>query len=142
MRAYSLAIPNPPARLLNVNTMRGHSLWHAKLTAAWRRAGAAAAAPTDLPRPFLLPVRIWVEVRFEDNRRRDTTNLFPTAKALVDGLVDNGVLLDDRDGFVEGPWLKRVYPNGSRYVRIVIEEVERGRLGRSIDLAELSETRW
>ena len=51
---------------------------------------------------------------------RDTANLYPTVKALVDGLGDAGVLLGDHDSRVEGPWLKRTYPNGPLRLRLVL----------------------
>lgn len=41
----------------------------------------------------------------------DVANWHPTAKAIVDGLVDYGLLPDDRDKFLRGPFL---YPSGEK----------------------------
>lgn len=130
MTAYVIPVAGQPNRLLNVNSLRGHTRFFANGARAWRTAGYVSARALDLPRPFVVPVRIWVEFTFPNNVRRDTANLYPTAKALVDGLVDSGVLLGDHDGAVEGPWLRRVYPNGSRAVVIVLQEIDRADLGR------------
>lgn len=57
-------------------------------------------------------------------RRRDTVNLGPFIKALVDGLIDAGLAPDDDHGHVSTPepiihppgvpamWLELEYPNG------------------------------
>ena len=37
------------------------------------------------------------------SRRRDVGNMAPTTKAIVDGIVDAGVLVDDDDRHIEGP---------------------------------------
>jgi len=38
-----------------------------------------------------------------DNRRRDPANLYPSVKAVVDGIVDAGVLDDDSAAYLGGP---------------------------------------
>lgn len=118
-----------PGEPLNANRLRGQTRYLSRYVIAWRAAGMRAGL-TQFPRGIVLPVRIWVEVTQPDNRRRDTTNLFPTAKALVDGLVDAGVITDDADGLVEGPWLRRVYPNGPLRIRIVLQEIPPHEVGR------------
>lgn len=47
--------------------------------------------------PIRTPVQLHVTFHPATNHRRDTPNLYPTAKALLDGLVDAGVLPDDND---------------------------------------------
>src|SRR5215472_4506223 len=48
--------------------------------------------------PHLGKVRIRITFYPPNNRRRDSPNvLFPTSKALIDGIVDAGVLKDDSD---------------------------------------------
>lgn len=118
--------PGPP---LNVNDIRGHTRYTSAKTAPWRRLGALLARSQRLPRPLTAPVQIWAEFRFPDDRRRDTPNLYPTVKALVDGLQDAGVLDGDHDGAVEGPWLKRTYPNGPRQIRLVLVPLSPAELG-------------
>lgn len=50
--------------------------------------------------------RIEMWLTFPDHRRRDVGNLAPTAKALVDGLVDAGLLPDDDWRHLVGPDLR------------------------------------
>ena len=38
-----------------------------------------------------------------DRRRRDRHNLAPTVKAMMDGLIDAGLLPDDADRYLDGP---------------------------------------
>ncbi len=47
--------------------------------------------------------RVVVEFAYPDNRRRDRHNLAPTVKAVMDGLIDAGLLPDDADRFLDGP---------------------------------------
>lgn len=56
--------------------------------------------------PRLERARLDVEVAFPDRRRRDTHNLMPTAKAVVDGLVDARLLPDDDRRHLTGPLLE------------------------------------
>ncbi|MGH3499341.1 MAG: hypothetical protein ACRDQA_00330, partial [Nocardioidaceae bacterium] len=53
--------------------------------------------------PHLDAAHIVYEYRPPDRRRRDTANLYPSAKACVDGLVDAGVLDDDDSEHLTGP---------------------------------------
>ena len=96
MNALELTIP-APCDWLNSN-QRLHRLVHAKRTAAWRAAGKAAAEV-----PFDVPVRIVCTVHKTRAGRWDAGNLYPTAKAIVDGLVDAGVIPDDSNEYVIGP---------------------------------------
>lgn len=49
-----------------------------------------------------------------DNRRRDPANWAPSWKAIVDGVVDAGVLPDDNSNYLDGPYaeLGEVHPKG------------------------------
>jgi len=40
-------------------------------------------------------------------RRRDVHNLYPTAKHLIDGMVDAGLLPDDSDEYLIGPDMRK-----------------------------------
>lgn len=53
--------------------------------------------------PAMRRAQITAWVAWPDRRRRDVHNLMPTLKALVDGLVDAGVLPDDSDRHLVGP---------------------------------------
>lgn len=71
---------------------------------AWRDAGRLHAERVHLPK--LDRVHLLAELRFPDNRRRDPHNYYPTLKALVDGLVDYGLVPDDSHQFLVGPDLR------------------------------------
>lgn len=84
-----------PAELLNLN-QRWHWARKAKVTKAWRTtAGYCAPKSRKLP-----PSEVHVTIDVADRRRRDPSNLFPTVKAIVDGLVDAGLWPDDNADWV------------------------------------------
>lgn len=82
---------------------RGGWTKHHRTIRHWReQAGWAAVAARVRP----IPGRVLVlgEVRLAGPaRRRDAGNWYPSAKAALDGLVDVGVLPDDRAEIVVGP---------------------------------------
>jgi crossover junction endodeoxyribonuclease RusA len=82
-------------QLMNSND-REHWSKRAKVSALIRT--AARAQCKDIPR--LGKVKIRAVYYAPDNRRRDVSNLFPSVKAAVDGIVDAGVLKDDNDKYV------------------------------------------
>jgi hypothetical protein len=106
---------------------RGHWTNSAGAIASWRRAGAVAARKARLPH-ILKPVTITAHVHRIDNRRADAANRYPTVKAVVDGLVDAGVLDDDSDRFVTGVMMRagarvlpREHPRGLLTIVIAID---------------------
>lgn len=112
-----------PAPLITMNQMRGQSRYLAYKTRPWRhyaRDLAKHLISTDQLQP-VETARVWMRVRHRDNRRRDTPNVMPVAKAIIDGLVDAGTFTDDCDGILEGPLLVRHYPNGPRQIILDIE---------------------
>jgi Holliday junction resolvase RusA-like endonuclease len=110
---------NPPCAFINAND-RMHHQAKAKLTKQWRQYAAAALMfePYHYTRAHIV-----CEIRFPDNRRRDVGNYYPTAKAIVDGLVDSLLLPDDNDRHLIGPDMRREYPNGPARVTVTIEEI-------------------
>lgn len=52
----------------------------------------------------LARARVVFEVAYPDRRRRDRHNLAPTIKAMLDGLIDAGLLPDDADRYLDGPY--------------------------------------
>lgn len=88
----------PPAERLNMND-RMHWSDKAKLTAAWKTAAWAVANnmrrhPSFVQPEGLVSVRVSFPVR-SLKTRRDPHNMAPTVKAVVDGIVTAGVLVDD-----------------------------------------------
>ena len=89
-----------PARWINSN-QRLHRMQTAKLTAAWREA-ARAAVPAAWG-AWDVPVRVVAEVWKARAGRYDPGNLYPTAKACVDGFTDAGLWVDDDHAHLVGP---------------------------------------
>ncbi|WP_157075253.1 hypothetical protein [Arthrobacter luteolus] len=75
----------------------------AKLTALWREAARVAVPETD---QAVGKVRIVARVWKTRRGRYDPGNLYPTAKACVDGIVEAGLLADDDWLHVDGPDLR------------------------------------
>jgi Holliday junction resolvase RusA-like endonuclease len=113
----------PPCDFINAND-RLHHHPKARLTWGWRN-----AARLEIEKwPFRQRVRlrrahITVAIRFSNNIRRDVGNYYPTAKAIVDGLVDAHLIEDDNDLVVIGPDMRREYPNGPARATVTIEEI-------------------
>jgi hypothetical protein len=72
---------------------------------AWRDAGLVHARRVHLPK--LQRAHLLAELCFQNRGRRDVHNFYVTVKALVDGLVDYGLLPDDSDDYLVGPDLRR-----------------------------------
>ena len=93
----TLTIP-APAPWISAND-RPHWREKARRTSAWR-AVTRLAARTDSHDPLVTPGAITIAVHRASARKADATNLAPTAKACIDGLVDAGWLPDDDDQHV------------------------------------------
>lgn len=76
----------------------------ANITKAWKANAAEAATDADLPKG-LTRIRIDGQVIKPRGGRYDAMNFYPTAKAIVDGLVAYGLVPDDSNQYVEGPFL-------------------------------------
>ena len=84
---------------INAN-VREHRHQVVKKTAAWRKAAAERSA--DIP-PFTGQVQIIAHIYKRRGGIYDPNNLNMTTKAIVDGLVDSGVLAADDYHHVLGP---------------------------------------
>lgn len=93
-----LYVPAPCA-WINSN-QRLHRMQTAKLTAIWKQAGVVAAHGHE---PITVPVHITAHIYKPRAGRYDPNNLWPSIKALVDGLVTAGLLVDDDHQHVIGP---------------------------------------
>ena len=87
---------------MNVN-QRTHWSHRQRVTKAWREMTYLDARRAGLP--HLERARIVATYRFHDRRRRDPANFF-TTKAIVDGLIDFGLLPDDDYRHLIGPDLR------------------------------------
>ncbi len=88
---------------LTSNQRGGWQRYH-RLIRDWRRLARYAAVGGRVPP--LGAAHVFVELRFRDKRRRDPANWAPTAKAIVDGLVDADVIKDDSSDYLVGPDLR------------------------------------
>lgn len=94
----TLTVP-APVKWLNSND-RLHRMAEAKLSAVWRQAGKTAGTGTAF---FDEQVRVVAYVFKPRRGRYDPGNLYPTAKACVDGFTDAGLWPDDDWTHVVGP---------------------------------------
>jgi hypothetical protein len=100
---------------LNSND-RDHWRVLSPIRADWRRLATEAAAAAGLP-TSVGRVHITGHVVKERAGDYDAMNFYPTAKAVVDGLIDHGLCLDDSNAFVEGPFL---FPGGKGPAALVL----------------------
>lgn len=85
---------------LNAND-RGPWQRRHRLSKEWRQSGGWAARAAQIPKASR--VRVVATVLVPDGRRRDPGNYAPTAKAVVDGMVDALVIPDDNARHLDGP---------------------------------------
>lgn len=116
-----MAIPDTVKRsLLNANE-RTHWARRSRLSREWRERTCWLAKGGGIPP--LQRASVVIYIAFGDNRRRDVGNYQPTAKAIVDGLVDAGVLPDDDDAHLEGPDLRCDAATARRAIRVTITKL-------------------
>lgn len=91
-----------PCEWINAN---GRDHWRVRnqRTQLWRNAAHVYAQQARLPRSRLDHITIEALLHFRDNRHRDAHNYMPTLKAIVDGLVDHGLIRDDSTEHLTGP---------------------------------------
>jgi crossover junction endodeoxyribonuclease RusA len=116
---YVLDVPRPD-EWISANE-RTHWAVKARKTKIWRARFAAEAQHL----PHMSRIHILAEIRNAGhNRRRDATNLAPTVKAAVDGLVDAGVIPDDNDGVITGTEFRNGEPaSGLARLRLTITDL-------------------
>jgi hypothetical protein len=116
-------VPDPGVGFLNLNH-RGHWRTKARGAKAWRSATRESAFAFAVS-PFQ---RAHVTITFHKNNRLkyDVGNLMPTAKPVVDGLVDAGVFPDDDNRHITGPDLRPGDPvprGATPYLTITVKEI-------------------
>ena len=107
---------------INANHRYGHWAQKAKLTKAWREQAETQAILHG--GYFVGRVHITVTVHKTSNRAYDVANLAPTAKAIVDGLVSAGVLVDDSNAHVVGPDMRAGEKRDAACVVVTINRIE------------------
>lgn len=90
-----LSFTKPP---LTANQRFGHWAQRAKLVKQVRHEACMRARSHKFPAMGKCAVSLHYRPR--DSRRRDADNLVPTLKALCDGLVDAGLVVDDTPEFM------------------------------------------
>lgn len=98
--SYRLVIPRLPRKWISANE---RTAWHlrARKTRQWRDMTAWTFRGSTLRFPG--GAHVFCELRFAGVRVRDPANWAPTAKAVLDGLVDAGIFPDDSSQYVIGP---------------------------------------
>lgn len=116
----SRTLPISRANLLTAND-KHHWARKAALTKQLRRWGyLLGREERGVARFHLTRARVVFEFAYPDRRRRDRHNLAPTVKALMDGLIDAGLLPDDADRFLDGPHT------------VIADRLAAGRLGQTM----------
>ena len=124
----TLKVDVPPNEWLSANMRFGHYAVRAKRVAALRARSKLLARAARL-RPMNGLVHVSAVVIGRQNRRSDPNNAADATKAIVDGLRDAGVLVDDDHLHVLGPDHRHGDTDPSLRVgwhRIVLELEEAG----------------
>lgn len=95
-------------------TVHASNLMTANQRLHWAQKAAITRTPRDTGRinarfqnlPAMERAHLTVYVSWQNARRRDVSNIAPTIKALVDGIVEAGILPDDDDLHLTGPDLR------------------------------------
>ena len=114
-----------PVPLMTAN-QRGNWAVKARATRAWRTAARVAGERVKADR-FREGdhVHITATIHRSHNRGRyDALNYAPTVKAIVDGIVDAGLIADDSNRYVTGPDLRPGEPREVAQVVLVLTPVD------------------
>lgn len=126
MSEYTIFIAAP-------NNSRGKVMWinanqrlhwaqKADMTRTWRLLALHTARATKLPKG-LQRVHVTAHVHKTNKRAYDVHNLYGTCKAIMDGLVDHGLIEDDHNDHLEGPDLRRGEVRDNAGIRLVIRDL-------------------
>lgn len=103
--AYSIDTSLPSSLVTSANKKRERLHQHS-INAQVREIGRQYGLTMPAGLRGITRAVVWVEIRRPKNSHGDAANLHPTIKALTDGfLVDSGILPDDSDKHLRGPFL-------------------------------------
>ncbi len=114
---YVLNLPDRAYPSLNT---RKDKRWDGPVLKAWRSTAALLAKTEGIPALHRPTVRLHFYPG--DNRRRDRINLALVHKAVVDGLVDAGVVVDDDPDHLDEQMPQIHKGKGKRRWELVIED--------------------
>lgn len=129
VRSWSIIFPSG-MKLLTANEMRkqGHWTKFYSVIRTWRSTACLLAKEAHIPQQQFVKIRAVYYA--PDNRRRDTSNIFPTVKAVIDGIVDAGVLPDDSDKYVKSVEMARGDHNIKQGQLVLVIEATHGNSAR------------
>jgi len=107
--------------LLNSNDRDSHWARRNRVTEGLRATAGWLARRQQIP--ALGRAHVLAVYEPPDRRRRDPANLYPSVKAIVDGLVDARVLPDDDAAHLEGPDMRLGKPHARGRLVLHITEV-------------------
>ena len=111
-----------PADWINLN-QRLHWAKKAELTRQWRLAAHVAAQQAKVHQGFS-KVHVTAYITKPTRRAFDVHNLIPTMKAVIDGLVDYGVVADDSTKYLTGPDMRVSDETGPASITLTIKEIQ------------------
>jgi crossover junction endodeoxyribonuclease RusA len=121
-RILLLDIPKPDdLEWLNSNDRR-FRFNKTRLTKAWRLLGFVAVRNAGQPEPFEGRVHVVASFWKPTRTHYDPNNLWPTVKAICDGLTDAGLWADDDHEHVIGPDMRHGGYGAARVVLRIEEE--------------------
>lgn len=100
-----------------------HHFTRAKKVKEWRNASCVAAKARRIPRMKAVEIR-FIPHRLDKRGMADTGGHFPVAKAMIDGLVDAGILTGDGPDTVRRLIFEAPVVSGESKARIEITELE------------------
>lgn len=110
----------PKSQWLTANG-RYHWATRARATKALRERAHAEALRH---KPLQTPVHAVATIRYKTNGRADPANAAPTVKALIDGIVDGGLIPDDDHTHLIGPDFRRGEAHGQAGTHIITIELQ------------------
>ena len=126
MSTWTLVVDVPPNEWLNQNCMPRNPYVLAGRVRSLRTRAKILARRDRLPH-IAGRVRVDYYLATRTRTRFDPLNAAPTVKALIDGLTDAGVWVDDDDEHLLGPFphrdpVDRTQPPGWHRIRLTIQE--------------------